>query len=317
MLLEQIKDKIRGQQKRIVLVDTQDARCLDAVNEIIKDDLGKIILVGKKEELEKNMLPFWKGKVTIYDPADKKLLAEFAEEYYQLRKEKGINKTEAERLMQQHIFFGTMLVRKGMADGLIAGLSSATKPFIPAFHIIGVKPGMKKVSSFFIMERKDQAFVFADCALQENPSAEELAEIGIVTAKSAEEFGILSKVAFLSYSTYGSASHPDVQKVQAAVALAQKSLKEVDGELQVDAALVPEIAKKKKTKVQGNANVLVFPNLDAGNIGYKLTERLAGFTATGPILQGLAKPINDLSRGASVEDMVNVFAITAFQALKK
>ncbi|MDO8555693.1 MAG: phosphotransacetylase [Nanoarchaeota archaeon] len=318
MMLERISEQVKG-VKKIVLVDTDDARCYRAVDDLLRDGICNIVLVGNADRIAKQLSSVWKGKVIIYDPATSELTDKFADEYFNLRKEKGMNKAQALMLMKQPVYFGVMLVRKGLVDGLVAGLSSMTKPFVPAFHLIGLQENVKRASSFFVMEKGKQVFLFADAAVQEFPSAEELAEIGLLSAASAKLLGLVPKIAFLSYSTLGSASHEQVKKVELAVKLAKRQSKVIlDGELQVDAALVPAVAVQKKSSIiKGDANVLIFPDLNAGNIGYKLLQHLGGFKAIGPILQGLQKSVNDLSRGASVDDIIDVVAITVLQAMHK
>ncbi|HLD12137.1 MAG TPA: phosphotransacetylase [Candidatus Nanoarchaeia archaeon] len=311
MAFEMSKENVRKKKVKIVFVDN-DHRIYAAAQIILDQKLGCIVFVGKKENIPQSLID--NPVVAVVDPLSSDKLKLFAEQYYNLRKSKGISLDDALRVMQQPVFFGAMLVMQGFADGLVAGLSAATKPFLPVFHLKCLESGVRKVSSFFIMEKGEQCFLFADCAVQPDPSAAELAEIGVLTAASARLLGISPKVAFLSYSTLGSAVHPLVKKVQEAVVLAKirDATLPIEGEVQLDAALVPTVAVLKNAGA-GDANVLIFPDLNVGNICYKALERLGGFSAVGPILQGLVKPMNDLSRGASVADIVKVFCITALQ----
>ena len=257
----------------------------------------------------------------VIDPAKSDLIPEFAEAYFEKRKHKGITEAQAEETVKNELFFGALMVDSDMVDGCVAGSINTTGDVMrAAIQVIGLAPGINTVSGAFMMTlpqyrgENNKIFMYADGAVVPNPNSEQLASIAVSTAETMQKLtGQEPKVAMLSFSTKGSAKHDDVDKVLQALAMAQKERPDlqIDGELQVDAAIVPEIAKKKApgSKVAGDANILIFPDLDAGNIGYKLTQRLAGATATGPIVQGLRLPMNDLSRGCSAQDIVDVTAI--------
>ena len=266
--------------------------------------------------------------LTILDPTAASQLDDYVAELVELRKKKGLTPEQARELLtaEDNLYFASMMVRKGDAGGAVAGAFNTTGDVLrAAFQVIGTAPGMKTVSSVFLMVTKNPDFgengilLFADCAVNPNPDAQALAEIAVSTASSCKSFlGVDARVAMLSFSTKGSAAHEDADKVLEALALAKQldPQLQIDGELQADAALLPKVGEKKApgSPVAGKANTLIFPDLDAGNIGYKLVERVAGAEAVGPIIQGLAKPVNDLSRGCSVEDIISVAAITAVQA---
>ena len=314
MIIDILKKRIHGRNLRIAFTDTQDERVYQAIPQILEEDLGRVVLVGQvNKELFREE---WKPHVESILPLTHPDLRRYAEEYCQLRKHKGMTLEQALTVVEQPHYFAAFLLKEKKIDGIVSGLSSETKPFLPAFQVIGVREDLAKASSFFLMERENQHYIFSDCGLQEDPTAEELAEIGIVAAESASQLGIEPRVAFLSYSTLNSATHPLVEKVEKAVLLARRKNPSLDisGEVQLDAAINPSAAALKNAG-KGNANVLVFPDLNAGNICYKAVEYLGGFTATGPILQGLKQPVNDLSRGSSVESIVNVYVLTALQAL--
>jgi phosphate acetyltransferase len=326
-IIEIIKAKAVSLAKTIVLPESEDDRVIKAAELIVKEKIAKVILVGNEETLKKSAasLNVNLEGITIVDPktCDKRDI--YVEEFFKMREKKGITKDKAfEIITTEQRYFGAMMVRMGDADGMVAGSNSPTADVIrAALHVIGTKPGLKTVSSCFVMVTpkkeygKDGVFVFSDCGVVPDPTSEQLADIACSAAESARNLAGIAypKVALLTFSSKGSASHPDVDKVIAAVEILKSRNVdfEFDGELQADAAIVPSIGSKKApgSKVAGNANVLVFPTLEAGNIGYKLVERFSGAQAYGPLLQGLAKPVNDLSRGCSVEDIVNVAAITA------
>lgn len=312
--------------KTIVLPEATDIRTIKAASIILEKNMANIILIGNEADIEKLSGDMDISKARIIDPENSPLYEGYADMFYEMRKAKGITREKAREILKNPLYFGAMLVKKGEADGMVAGaINSTSNTLRPALQIIKTAPGKKLVSAFFVMVVPDceygakGTFIYADSGLVENPSAEELAEIAIA---SAESFKILvgeePKVAMLSYSTYGSAKSELTEKVILATKLAKQKAPDIilDGELQGDAALVPSVGRSKApgSPVAGQANVLIFPDLNSGNIAYKLTQRLAKAEAYGPITQGLAKPVNDLSRGCSAEDIVGVVAITAVQA---
>ena len=326
--LTDVKKRAAAQKKRIVLCEGEDARAVKAASMATKEGIAKIVLLGDEEQIKKDNPGVDLTGVEIVSPAKSEKRAEYAALLYALRKAKGMTEEEADKLSYDNTYFGVLMLKAGDVDGLVSGACHSTANTLrPGLQIVKAAPGVPLVSSCFLMIApkdgnkfcKDGVFVYADCGLNENPNSEQLAEIAIMSAKTAKDIAeIEPRVAMLSFSTKGSAKHDDVSKVQAAVALAKEKAPDLalDGELQLDAAIVPSVAKSKApgSAVAGKANVLVFPDLDAGNIGYKMTERLGGFQAVGPLCQGFAKPINDLSRGCKAEDIVAVIAITALQA---
>ncbi|MBR9692508.1 phosphate acetyltransferase [Candidatus Woesearchaeota archaeon] len=300
----------------IILAEAEDTRVLEAAKIIERKDLADLILLGDPKKINsmlkrKNIK--LKAKILDYDSYPRS--EHLAKELVLLRQRKGMTLPMARKLLKTNTkYLAAMMVKKGVADGYVGGnLCASAETMRPALQLIGTKRGF--ASSFFIMIYKKQPLVFADCAMNMEPTAEELAEIGVQSAKSAQKFGIKPKVAFLSFSTHGSAKHPSVERVRKATQLAKKRLRgiPVDGEIQFDAAWVPDVAKRKvpDSPLKGRATVFIFPNLDSGNIAYKIGQRMAGEEAIGPLIQGLKKPVNDLSRGCSVNDIVDVVAITA------
>jgi phosphate acetyltransferase len=328
-LIESIKAKAKKELKTIVLPESEDERVLKAAQIVIEEKTANVVLIGNEDTIKADASACGANieGATIIDPKNADKIDAYIAELLELRAAKGLTKEEATQIMTtEPRFFGCMMVRLGDADGLVAGSNSPTADVLKAaIQVIKTAPGIKTVSSTFVMETADGKFgdngliLFADCAVLPDPSAEQLADIAASTAATASSVvGLDPRVAMLSFSTMGSAKHPLVDKVQNAVQLLKDRNVDFsfDGEMQADAAIVEAIGAKKApdSKVAGKANVLVFPDLQSGNIGYKLVQRFAGADAHGPIVQGLAKPVNDLSRGCSVEDISNLVAITATQA---
>lgn len=325
--IERIIERAKEDKKTIVLPESMDKRVMEAASKVLANDIANIIIIGTTEEIEESSKGFDISKATIINPYTSELTEKLILQLVELRKNKGLTYEDAKKLMlEDYMYYACMLVKAGYADGCVSGACHSTSNTLrPALQIIKTKPTAELVSAFFLMVvpnceyGSNGTFIFADAGLEQNPDSNKLAAIA---ASSAESFNLLvedeARVAFLSHSTMGSAKHDDVDKVVAAVSIAKEKYPQykMDGELQLDAAIIPEVAisKAPNSDVAGHANVLVFPDLDAGNIGYKLVQRLAKAEAYGPICQGIAAPINDLSRGCSSDDIVGVVAITAVQA---
>lgn len=327
--IDKIKERARKNKKRIVLPETEDVRTIQAAARIIKEDIADLILIGDREEIlqKAHNYGYNLSKAEIVNPSTFERMDEYVNTLVELRKKKGMTEEKARTLLQKDfLHFGVMMVKLDDADGMVAGACHATADVLrPSLQILKTAPGTELVSGMFVMVVPNcdygakGTFIFSDAGLNQNPTAQELAVIAGTTAQS---FRLLVQeepiVAMISHSTKGSASHPDVDKVVEATVIAKQRYPQIklDGEFQVDAAIVPSIGafKAPGSGIAGHANVLVFPNLDAGNNGYKLVQRLAKAEAYGPLTQGIAKPVNDLSRGCSSDDIVGVVAITAVQA---
>ena len=326
--IDGLKDKAKQNIKTIILTESEDKRVLKAAQKVKEEGFAKIILIGNEDDAKKlakeNDIDI--SGIQIINPETSEKFEEYANAFYELRKAKGMTIEKARDTLKDNMYFGTMMVKLGDADGLVSGACHSTANTLrPALQILKTSPGTKLVSAFFLMVVPDckygenGIFIFGDSGLVENPTPDELSEIAISSSKSFEQLtGKQSKVAMLSYSTYGSAHSELTEKVIEGTKLLKEKMPDLicDGELQLDAAIVPEIAASKASgsPVKGEANTLIFPNLDAGNIGYKLVQRLAKAEAYGPLCQGIARPVNDLSRGCNSDDIVGVVAITAVQA---
>lgn len=326
-LLDVLQEKLSGKNVKIVLPEGEDERVLTAATQLQSTDYVTPVLLGNEANV--NALAKDKGldisNLEIIDPETSDLKQELVTAFVERRKGKA-TEAQAQEMLKDVNYFGTMLVYTGKAEGLVSGAAHSTGDTVrPALQIIKTKPGVTKTSGIFFMIKGEEQYIFGDSAINPTLEAQDLAEIAVESAKSAQSFGMSPRVAMLSFSTKGSAKSDDVEKVSNAVALAQEKvetdqLKDVviDGEFQFDAAIVPEVAKKKApdAQIQGDANVFIFPSLEAGNIGYKIAQRLGGYDAVGPVLQGLNSPVNDLSRGCSIEDVYNLSIITAAQTLQ-
>ncbi|MDF2542180.1 MAG: pta [Herbinix sp.] len=325
--IDQIKQRAKQNMKTIVLPETSDRRTLEAASKILAEGIANIILVGNKEAVEKGAEGLDISKAKIVDPNNNDKLQSYIDLLVDLRKSKGMTPEEAKKILTtDYLYYGVIMVKAGDADGMVAGAINSTANVLrPSLQILKTAPNTKLVSSFFVMVvpncefGANGTFIFSDSGLVQNPNSEELAAIAGSSAKSFDVLvGEEPIVAMLSHSTKGSAAHADVDKVVEATKIAKELYPDVkiDGEFQLDAAIVPSVGASKApgSEIAGKANVLIFPDLDAGNIGYKLVQRLAKAEAYGPITQGIAKPVNDLSRGCTAEDIVGVIAITAVQA---
>ena len=330
-VMESIKKRAAALNKHVVLPEGEDSRVVKAASDIVREGIARVTLLGDEKSIRQNNPSVDLAGVNIVNPLTSEKSGEYAKMLYELRKNKGMTEEDAAKTVKDNTYFGVMMLKAGDVDGLVSGACHSTANTLrPGLQIIKTAPGVPLVSSYFLMVApdcgnqycEDGCYIYSDCGLKENPNSDELAYIAIASAKSAEVIAELNpRIAMLSFSTKGSAKHSDIDKVLAALNKVKEMRPDlnIDGELQLDAAIVPSVAASKApaSKVAGHANVLIFPDLDAGNIGYKLTERLGGFQAVGPLCQGFAKPINDLSRGCKAEDVVAAVAITALQTLIK
>ncbi|AIF44708.1 phosphate acetyltransferase [Virgibacillus sp. SK37] len=319
-LFDQLEEKVTGQNKSIVFPEGQDERILKAASQLGAAGILAPILIGKKADIRHKAEEYGVNvsSCKIMDPAEFAEMDVMVETFVERRKGK-VTKEEAQTILQDENYFGTMLVYMNQADGLVSGATHSTADTVrPALQIIKTKEGIKKTSGVFIMVRGDEKYVFADCAINISPDSQDLAEIAVESAVTGKLFDVDPRVAMLSFSTKGSAKSPETEKVEEALKIAKEKNPDliIDGEFQFDAAFVPSVAEKKApdSVLQGDANVFIFPSLEAGNIGYKIAQRLGEFEAVGPILQGLNKPVNDLSRGCSADDVYKLALITAAQA---
>ena len=330
-ILKEIVNKAKQGNKTIILPESNDERVLKAANIIQSEKIANIILIGNRNEIlnKYNEINIEiEDGIVIINPSEYPKIEEYANKLYELRKHKGMTLDMAKDVVLDYVYFANMMVYFEDADGLVSGAIHSTADTLrPALQIIKSKPGINTVSSFFVMETKNKdlgsngTFVFSDCGLVEEPTEDELKDIANSSVESFRKIvGDVPKVAFLSYSTFGSAKGEKITKIQNVVNdLKQSNVNyDLDGEMQLDAAIIKEVAKLKapQSKVAGNANILIFPNLEAGNIGYKLAQRFGNMLALGPVTQGLNKPVNDLSRGCNVEDIVGTVAVTCVQAME-
>jgi phosphate acetyltransferase len=318
MFMEAVRERVRGKGARVVFPEGVEERPIRAAAILRDQALVKPVLLGTRAGIEERARSFGVdlAGIELRDPASDPAFDRYAAAYYDLRKHKGVGPDEARARAALPHYFGALMVQAGAAEGMVSGLNRETKPFLPAFEIVRMREGMKRASSAFVMDWPDRVLFYADCSVNIAPDASTLAEIGRATAATVRAFGHEPRVAFLSFSTRDSAQDASIDKVKEAVALVRRAEPGLvlDGEIQFDAAFLPAVAQKKAPDspfASGPANVFVFPDLNAGNIAYKITERLAGATAIGPILQGLRRPVNDVSRGCSVQDFADVAVITA------
>lgn len=334
-IIESFIAKAKEADKKIVLPEGQDPRVVVAANKIIEDNIAEVVVLGSDEEIAASCKEagITDVKFEQLDYLKSDLMNSYCEVFCEIRKKKNMTMEKAVLYMENRIFFGAMMIREGDADGMVAGSIASTADMLRAsFMVIGTADGIKTASSCFVMDLQnpspagDEVLLFADCGVNPNPDADQMSDIAIATAQTCENLlSVQPKIAFLSFATKGSASHETLDKIVEATAMTKKRVEEdnldilVDGELQADAAIVPKVAASKcaDSPLKGAANILIFPDLNSGNICYKLTERLAGAKAYGPILQGLNKPLNDLSRGCSADDIYGVAAITVCQAIKR
>lgn len=328
--IDTIKERAKADKKTIVLPESMDKRTFEAAEKILKEGIANLIIIGTPEEIEKNSKGFDISGAKVVDPFNDPNKQKYIDKFVELRAKKGVTAEMAQKQMEEdYMYYACLMCKCGDADGAVSGACHSTGNTIrPALQLLKTKPGISSVSGFFLMEvpncefGENGLFVFADCAVNPDLDSEKLAEVAALSAESFRSFvGAEPKVAMLSFSSYGSAKHDRVTMVADAVKTANEKYPDiaVDGELQLDAAIVPEVAalKAPNSKVAGHANTLVFPSLEAGNIGYKLVQRLAKAGAYGPVLQGLSMPVNDLSRGCFADDIVGVVAMTAVQAQQK
>jgi phosphate acetyltransferase len=321
-LLNEMKEKAKLRKRTIILPESHDERVLKAAEILVKENIVEVITIGNEEKIKSDAsnLGVDLSGVEIVDPQTSELAVEFAEIFYNARKHKGITLEDAKEIMKRDLFFGAMMIREGKADGSVAGSTASTGDVLKAaFQCVGMPKGISIVSSLFLMIFPDNTYSYADCAVVPNPDAAQLADIAISTADNHKKLtGEEPNVAMLSFSTMGSARHEDADKVIEATKIAKEKRPDlnIDGEMQFDTATIESIGKRKapESPVAGKANVLVFPTLDAGNIGYKIAQRVGGAEAVGPVVQGLKKPLFDLSRGCSVDDIVNTSVIASLMA---
>ncbi len=326
--LEYIIEKSKQLYKHIVLPEGEDIRTLEAAKVVAEKRIARLTILGDVDQIQRSLADMGADmtNISIIDPITSDKTKQYAHDFYEMRKSKGMEPDKALTLMKDCMHYGMMMVKTGEADGFVAGAAHSSADTIrPALQIIKCAPGVNTVSSMFFMCRGEETYLFSDCGLNVNPTPEQLADIVLATANTAKSFDIIPKIAMLSYSTKGSGLGPDVDMMVKATELSREKMAAeykgeyaFDGELQFDSAFVPAIAAKKcpKSELKGQANIFIFPNLSAGNIAYKMAERLASMSAYGPILQGIAKPVNDLSRGCSSSDIVATVAITSIQAVK-